>query len=301
MPYEEGRSWPAAAKERGGSRFRDQDGDLQGLLLFPGCFSSSFHLTLVQSLPCPDGFALFPHPSASWLSSQTFSSIMPESHAPRTWSGTTTDEPVVSCVLKEKKTLPLLYLYTILISFTALSVRSEWKLAAWWWWWWCLSAAYWCQLSCTDKMPYSQRAASKRQSAAFQDVDVKQKIKLQSPRAEFQDDEFPSTGTTTRLRQGRCQYISMLVLESIVGFCNTEAIHNVLHWKPTTGSLQLSATVVRVYPKNKNLRRSSTSLAVGFFLFWACKLSYKEFFRKIKIKNACNVGFQQQPDALPEY
>lgn len=167
--------------------------------------------------------------------------------------------------LKEKK-LPLLYLYTILIPFTALSVWSEWKLAAWWWWW-CLSAAHWCQLSCTDKMPNSQRAASERQSAAFQDVDVKQKIKLQSPRAEFQVDEFPSTGTTTRLRRGTCQYISMLLLESIVGFCNTEVIHNLLHRKPTTGSLQLCATVVQVYQKNKNLRRSSTSLAVGFVLF----------------------------------
>lgn len=174
---------------------------------------------------------------------------MPESHAPHTWSGSRTDEPVVSCVLKEKN-LPLLYLYTILISSTALSVRSEWKLAAWWW---CLSDAYWCQLSCTDKMPNSQRTASKRQSAAFQDVDVKQKIKLQSPQAEFQDDEFLSTGTTTRLRQGRCQYISMPVLESIVGFCNTEVIHNVLHRKPTTGSLQLCASVVWVYQESQKV------------------------------------------------
>lgn len=181
----------------------------------------------------------------------------------------------MSCVLKEKN-LPLLYSYTVLISFTALSVRSEWKLAVWWRW--CrLSDAYWCQLSCADKMPNSQRAASKRRSAASQDVDVKQKIKLQSPRAEFQDDEFSSTGTTTRLRQGRCQYISMLVLESMVGFCNTEVIHNVLHRKPTTGSLQLCATVVQVYQKNKNLRRSLTSLVVGFFYFEHANCAAKSF------------------------
>lgn len=241
-----------------------------------------FNLTLVQSLPClPDAFALFPHqrqhrgsPHKPFPPSRRYHMLHAHDLTPEQTSH------LCHVCLKKKKNLPLLHLYTILISFTALSVPSEWKLAAWWWWRWCLSAAYWCQLSCTDKMPNRQRAASKRQSAAFQDVDIKQKIKLQSPRAEFQDDEFPSTGTTTRLRQGTCQYISMLLLQSMVGFCNTEAIHNVLHQKPTTGSLQLCATVVRVYQKNKNLRRSLTSLVVGFVFYFEQQTELQRVFPK---------------------
>lgn len=106
MPYEEGRSWPAAAKGGGGVKVQGSGCDLP----CPGCFSSSFHLTLAQSLPCPDRI-VSSSVSVVALFTNLFLHHAGITCSTCTWSGSRTDEPVVSCVLKEENLPPPVFIH----------------------------------------------------------------------------------------------------------------------------------------------------------------------------------------------